>query len=54
MGDEPRGRKLLWWNMPVSPDKEAEAGRRMMMTLVIWFGLILVGGIVIGIILAIA
>ena len=54
MGDDNRGRKLFWWNMPVDPNKEAEEGRKMIMTLVVWFGLIFGIAIVVGIVLAIA
>lgn len=40
VGDEQNRRKLYWWNMPTDPDKTAEAGGKMMRTVVIWFGVV--------------
>jgi hypothetical protein len=41
-GDERNRRKLYRWNMPTDPDKTAEAGGKMMRTVVIWFGVVVV------------
>ena len=29
-------RKRYWWNLNIDPNKEADAGRRMMLTIGLW------------------
>ena len=40
MSNNNRGRRILWWNMPVSPDDSAEVGGEMMRTILIWVGIL--------------
>lgn len=49
MGNEQDRRKLFWWNMPTDPNKSAEAGGKMMRSLLIWV-IVVVVVIAIGVI----
>lgn len=40
MSDDKPGRKLLWWNMPISTDDRADVGRKMINTIAIWIAVI--------------
>ncbi len=48
MSDGRSTRKLLWWHMPIDDDENAPAGRYMALVVLIWFGVLLVVGVVVG------
>ena len=52
MTDEKRGRKLLWWNLNIEPDKEVDTGRWMMKTIGIWLGALVLVVVVIAVAMA--
>ncbi len=52
-GSEYNGRKLLWWQMPVSPDKAAQVGRKMLIATMTWLVVVVVTALIIGTLVAI-
>ena len=53
MGNNSGGRKILWWSLPISADDSDEVGRRMIRTIIVWFGVIVVLAAIVGVVLAI-
>ncbi len=45
-------RRLQWWNMPVSDERSAEVGNRMMRTVLVWFAIVVVLAIILVALLA--
>lgn len=53
MAEEQRGRKILWWTMPVNPDRASQVGRRMVNSTVVWVFVVLAVIVIIGVLAAI-
>ena len=54
MSNDKGGRKILWWTLPISPDDSAEVGGKMIKTILIWVGVVVVLIAIIVLIQAIA
>ena len=54
MGSAKRQRDYLWWQVPVGSAEAADVGRRMIRTTLVWFAVVLVLAVIVGVVLMIA
>ena len=52
LNDDRQTRKIYWWHMPIGEDDNVPAGKYMILTLAVWFGLALVVAVVVGLVFA--